>query len=48
MGRIKQATSARLKNYMSEFGSEILFTDGFVLFCKVCEIKINFEKKRLM
>lgn len=30
---------------MSEFGSEILSTDGFVLFCKVCELKINFEKK---
>lgn len=34
-----------MRNYVSEFGSKILSTDGFVLFCKVCELKINFEKK---
>ncbi|KAE9536601.1 hypothetical protein AGLY_007003 [Aphis glycines] len=45
MWKIKQSTSARLSNYVSEFGSEILSTDGYVLFCKVCELKINFEKK---
>jgi len=45
MGKVKQSASARLRNYVSEFGSEILSTDGFVLFCKVCESKINFEKK---
>jgi len=45
MGKVKQSTSARLRYYVSEFGSEILSTDGLVLFCKVCELKINFEKK---
>lgn len=45
MGKVKKSTSARLRNYVSEFGSKILSTDGFVLFCKVCELRINFEKK---
>jgi hypothetical protein len=45
MGRVKQSTSARMRNYVSEFRSEILSTDGFVLFCKVCELKINFKNK---
>jgi len=45
MGKVKPATGARLRNYASEFGSEILSTDGFVLFCKVYEIKNNFENK---
>ncbi|KAL4090763.1 hypothetical protein QTP88_025540 [Uroleucon formosanum] len=45
MGKVKQSTSARLRDYVSEFESAILSTDGFVLFCKVCELKINFEKK---
>jgi hypothetical protein len=44
MGKVKQSTSVRLRNYVSEFGSEILSTDRFVLFCKVCELMINFEK----
>jgi len=47
MGKVKQATNVRLRNYVSEFGSQILSTDGFILFCKVCEIKINFEKNEI-
>jgi len=45
MGKVKLSTSVRLRNYVSEFGSEILSTDGFVLFCIVCELKINLKKK---
>jgi len=41
MGKVKPATSV----YMSEFGSKILSTGGFVLFCKVYELKINLKKK---
>lgn len=45
MGKEKSSTCATLKRYVSEFGSDIFSTDGHVLYCKMCEIKINFEKK---
>ena len=45
MGKEKSSTCATLKRYVSEFGSDIFSTDGHVLYCKMCEIKINFEKE---
>ncbi|KAE9521868.1 hypothetical protein AGLY_017750 [Aphis glycines] len=34
----------KLKKYVSEYGIDFS-TDGHVLYCKMCEIKIKFEKK---
>jgi len=34
----------KLKKYVSEYGTDFS-TDGHVLYCKMCEIKIKFEKK---
>lgn len=34
----------KLKKYVSEYGADFS-TDGHVLYCKMCEIKIKFEKK---
>lgn len=34
----------KLKAYVSEYGADFS-KDGHVLYCKVCEIKIIFEKK---
>jgi len=45
MGKEKSSTCTTLKRYVSEFGPDIFSTDGHVLYCKMCEIKINFEKK---
>lgn len=44
MGKEKLPTSVLLKRYVTEFGSEIFSTGGRVLYCKMCGIKIQFEK----
>ncbi|KAE9522338.1 hypothetical protein AGLY_017284 [Aphis glycines] len=38
-------SSARLRNFVKEFGEDIFSCDNAVLFCKVCGIKVSAEKK---
>lgn len=45
MPKVKTSKSNRLTKYVNEFGKEILSTDGEILFCKICEIKVASEKK---
>lgn len=45
MPKVKQSSLNRLQTYVNEFGSNIFSIDSRVLFCKVCEIKVNSEKK---
>ncbi|KAE9529788.1 hypothetical protein AGLY_011884 [Aphis glycines] len=35
----------KLKKIVKEFGENVLMTDGNIIFCKLCEIKINSDKK---
>ncbi|KAL4132751.1 hypothetical protein QTP88_009852 [Uroleucon formosanum] len=37
--------SARLRNFVKEFGEDIFSCDNAVLFCKVCGVKVSAEKK---
>jgi len=37
--------SARLRNFVKEFGEDIFSCDNAVLFCKVCGVKVTAEKK---
>lgn len=41
----KVKSSIRVKNYVSEFGEHIFSYDDNILFCKMCEIKVNSEKR---
>jgi len=41
----KLKSTVRVKNYVSEFGEHIFSYDGNILFCKMCEIKVNSEKR---
>jgi len=34
-----------MRLYVSEFGADVFSTDGLVLFCKVCEVKVAADKK---
>lgn len=34
-----------LQKYITEFGNNILSTDGDILFCKVCETKVYSSKR---
>jgi len=45
MPKIKTSVSARLRAFVSEFGDNIFSSDGTVLYCKVCEVKVASEKK---
>lgn len=45
MPKNKTSTSARLRAFVSEFGSQVFSTDGIILFCKICEVKVVAEKK---
>jgi hypothetical protein len=45
MPKIKQRLSNRLQTYVNKFGPDIFSIDTSVLFCKICEIKVNSDKK---
>lgn len=34
-----------LKKYVTEFGENVFSTDGNILFCKICETKVNGNKR---
>lgn len=35
----------RLRGYVREYGSDVFSTDGQILFCKICEVKVAANKK---
>ncbi|KAL4125966.1 hypothetical protein QTP88_010198 [Uroleucon formosanum] len=45
MPKNKTSTSARLRTFVSEFRSDIFSTDGYILFCKICDVKVAADKK---
>lgn len=45
MPKQKVSTAIRLRQYVTEFGEQVFSTDGSVLFCKVCEIKVAADKR---
>lgn len=45
MPKVKSSHSCKLKSYISEFGEEVFKVDASVLFCQLCECKVNSEKK---
>jgi len=45
MPKPKQSLACRLRAYVREFGDNIFTTDGTILYCKICDIKVSGEKK---
>jgi len=45
MPKVRCSVTDKLNKLVCEFGNDIFSTDGSVLFCKVCEKSVNFEKK---
>jgi hypothetical protein len=39
----KKTQISRLKSFILEFGDNVFSADGRVLFCKISEIKIEYE-----
>lgn len=45
MTKAKLSISSRLHSYVSEYGNDIFSSDGKVLFCKVCNVKVSALKQ---
>lgn len=45
MPKDKQSLSRRLKSLSSEFGDDVFSVDNVVLFCKLCEVKVDPERR---
>jgi Protein of unknown function (DUF 659) len=45
MPKSKPLFSSTLRKYVNEFGGDIFSTDGTILYCKVCEVRVSAEKK---
>lgn len=45
MPKSKTATSLKINELIKEFGSDMVYTDGSILFCSTCSKKVNHDKK---
>lgn len=45
MLKVKTSNTSRVNSYISEFGENIFSSDGNILFCKICEVKVTCEKR---
>lgn len=45
MLREKLSLISRLKGFISEFGDNVFSADGRILFCKVCELKVDYDRR---
>jgi hypothetical protein len=45
MTKEKCSDSVRLSGFVKEFGEKYFTTNGVVLFCKLCEVKVTAEKR---
>lgn len=45
MPKKKPSKTFYLRELVSEFGAEVFSTDGSILFCKYCEVKVSAEKR---
>ena len=43
--KAKPTKSCHLKQFVAEFGDDIFSTDGYILYCKMCDTKVAAEKK---
>ena len=45
MPEVKPSDAIRLKCIVSEFDEDVFSSDGSILFCKLCEVKVAAEKQ---
>jgi len=45
MPKVKSSCSNRLRGFVKEFGEHVLTTDGSILYCKLCEVKVGSERR---
>jgi hypothetical protein len=45
MPKVKCFESAKLRGFVKDFGEEYFSSDGRILFCKLCEVKVTAGKR---
>ncbi|PNF18950.1 hypothetical protein B7P43_G14910 [Cryptotermes secundus] len=45
MPKVKCSNSMKLRGFIKEFGDKYFSTDGEILFCKMCEVKVTADKR---
>ena len=45
MPKLKCSDSVRLRGFVKEFGEKYFTSDGKILFCKLCEVKVTAVKR---
>jgi hypothetical protein len=45
MPKEKQSQISCLRGFISEFGDHVFSADGRILLCKVCELKVKYERR---
>ena len=45
MPKVKCSGCLRLRGFVKEFGEKYFTSDGIILFCKLCEVKVTAEKR---
>lgn len=45
MPKDKSSLSSRLRNYVRKFGENIFPTDGQIILCKFCEVRVSRDKR---
>jgi hypothetical protein len=45
MPKVNCSDSVKLSGFVKEFGEKYFTTDGKILFCKLCEVKVTAEKR---
>lgn len=45
MPKVKSSVREKLRCYIREFGEKIFSTDGVILYCQLCEVKVTAEKR---
>jgi hypothetical protein len=45
MAKVKRSESAKLRGFVKDFGEECFSSDGRILFCKLCGVKVTAGKR---
>lgn len=44
MPKVKQSIQVKLNQFLSQYGEKVFWTDGKILCCKLCDVRVTSEK----
>lgn len=48
MSIVNSSLSSRLRSYGREFGENMFSVDGQIVLCKLCEVRVSYDKRYLI